>query len=140
MVRSEFDYNQGQMADILGVSKKTLVQIEKGRQIASWPVVVTFACIFRDSMIIQQELGEQDVVHFIQVFARKNIDLQKEGKVQNNTWWKTIDEQNSYILQRNVISHYFRIVDQFGYRLFSSFYKKSAVRQFNEIVKNKKDD
>jgi DNA-binding XRE family transcriptional regulator len=32
LVRTEFDYHQDEMATILGISKKTLVQIEKGRQ------------------------------------------------------------------------------------------------------------
>ncbi|WP_054753199.1 helix-turn-helix transcriptional regulator [Piscibacillus salipiscarius] len=71
LVRSEFKYNQDEMASILGISKKTIVQIEKDRQLASWPVIVTFASIFRDSSIIQQEFGEEDIVHLLQTIARK---------------------------------------------------------------------
>lgn len=124
LVRSEFKYNQDEMASILGISKKTIVQIEKDRQLASWPVIVTFASIFRDSSIIQQEFGEEDIVHLLQTIARKNIHLHQSQKWMNHTFWKVIDEQNGLILQRHVMTHYYRIVDQLGERLFSSFYKK----------------
>ncbi|MGP4071969.1 helix-turn-helix transcriptional regulator [Piscibacillus sp. B03] len=136
LVRSEFNYNQDEMASILGVSKKTIVQIEKERQLASWSVVVTFASLFRDSTIIQQELGEEDVVYLLQTIARKNINLQNSQKWMNQSLWKVIDEKNGFILQRHVITKYYRIVDQLGYRVFSSFYKKSADKHFREFVLN----
>ncbi len=140
LVRSEFNYNQDEMANILGVSKKTIVQIEKERQLASWTIIVTFASLFRDSTIIQRELGEEDIVYFLQTVARKNIDLKDKQKWMNQSLWKVIDERNGYILQRHVITHYYRIINQLGQRLFSSFYKKSAVRHFNEMVKQDLED
>ncbi|GEL76128.1 helix-turn-helix transcriptional regulator [Tenuibacillus multivorans] len=136
VVRTEFDYTQEQMSDILGISKKTLLQIEKGRIEANWPVIVTFASIFRDSSIIQQELGENDVIYLLQTIRRKHIAY-NHNRVSHHTWWKTIEERNGYILQQNRVSLYFRIVDQMGLRLFSSFYKKAAERHFNQIVEEK---
>ena len=41
LIRAEAGYTQDKMAEIIGVSKKTLVQIEKGRVLAGWSTVVT---------------------------------------------------------------------------------------------------
>ena len=41
MIRMESDFTQDKMAEILGISKKTLVQIEKGRSTFGWAGAVT---------------------------------------------------------------------------------------------------
>jgi DNA-binding XRE family transcriptional regulator len=45
------------MAEIQGISKKTLVQIEKGRQEAGWSQVVAVWALFQESQILQHVLG-----------------------------------------------------------------------------------
>ncbi|RPF55741.1 helix-turn-helix domain-containing protein [Aquisalibacillus elongatus] len=135
-VRTEFNYNQNQMAELLGISKKTLVQYEKGRKTATWPTIVVLTSLFRDSVYIQRKLGEDDVVHYIQILARKNV-VANTGH-QTKSRWAKIDEQNGYILQKNTITKYYRVIDQFGNRIFSSFYKTSVLRHFQQIIK--KDD
>ena len=53
LIRTESGYSQELMADILGISKKTLVQIEKGRITGGWTVVVAVCALFKESEIIQ---------------------------------------------------------------------------------------
>ena len=51
LVRTEYGYNQEKMADILGLSKKTLVQIEKGRSSLGWSGAVVLCTIFERSEV-----------------------------------------------------------------------------------------
>lgn len=57
LVRVENEYTQDRMATILGISKKTLVQIEKKRSVANWTTVVALCALFRQSEIIRNTLG-----------------------------------------------------------------------------------
>lgn len=68
LVRVEFDYTQDQMATVLGISKKTLVQIEKNRITANWTTIVALCALFRNSDIIQSVVGE-DVIECIESIA-----------------------------------------------------------------------
>ncbi|MFZ3577059.1 helix-turn-helix transcriptional regulator [Virgibacillus sp. DJP39] len=68
LVRVEFDYTQEQMARILGISKKTLVQIEKSRLKANWTIIVALCALFRSSEIIQSVIGE-DVIECMEELA-----------------------------------------------------------------------
>ena len=56
MIRLEKGYSQDKMASIMGISKKTLVQIEKERVLASWANVIAVCALFRDSEILQAVL------------------------------------------------------------------------------------
>ena len=43
LIRTEYDLTQEKMAEAIGLSKKTLVEIEKGRNSLSWSAAVTAA-------------------------------------------------------------------------------------------------
>lgn len=43
----DLGYSQEKMAEMLGLSKKTLVQIEKQRVSARWTVVIAICALFR---------------------------------------------------------------------------------------------
>ena len=55
-VRKEYGFTQEKMAAVLGISKKTLVEIEKGRSSLGWTGAAAFAAIFRESGILQAEI------------------------------------------------------------------------------------
>ena len=57
LVRTEYGYTQEMMASILGLSKKTLVEIEKGRSSLGWMGAVAFSSLFSDSRILSSLLG-----------------------------------------------------------------------------------
>ena len=56
-VRKEYGFTQEKMAAVLGISKKTLVEIEKGRSSLGWTGAAAFAAIFRESCILQWAEG-----------------------------------------------------------------------------------
>ena len=56
-VRKEYGFTQEKMAAVLGISKKTLVEIEKGRSSLGWTGAAAFAAIFRESCILLGQFG-----------------------------------------------------------------------------------
>lgn len=99
LVRTEKGYTQDKMAEILGISKKTLVQIEKGRIQASWTCVAAVCALFRDSDIIQTTLGG-DPVEVIEIIGRNGIDRAKEKTMGGKVWWKDIQKKDSFVFSR----------------------------------------
>lgn len=57
LIRTEYGLTQEKMADILGISKKTLVEIEKGRRSLGWTGAVALASLFSNSEILQNAYG-----------------------------------------------------------------------------------
>ena len=126
LVRTEKGYSQDKMADVLGLSKKTLVQIEKERQVANWSTVVTLCALFRDSEILQTTLGN-DPIEVLEVVVHETVTSPKDKTLGGKVWWKEIEHKNGYRLQQNLISQHYRILDGDDYRYFSSFSKDEAL-------------
>lgn len=59
LIRLERGYTQEKMATIIGISKKTLVEIEKERILANWTTVIAVCALFKDSEILQATLGDE---------------------------------------------------------------------------------
>jgi hypothetical protein len=51
------------------------------------------------------------------------------GKV----WWNEILKQGRFKLQQNVISKHYRILDEEGYRWYSSLDKNEALARLKEV-------
>ncbi len=51
MVRTEAGYTQDSMSQTIGLSKKTLVQIEKERILPNWTTCISLCALFRDSEV-----------------------------------------------------------------------------------------
>jgi len=138
LVRTERNYSQDKMANVLGLSKKTLLQIEKGRQEANWSSVVALCALFRDSEILQSVLGS-DPLEVLEVIAHESIErpIDKTGPrdktLGGRVWWKEIKSKNGYRLQQNLISQHYRILDESNYRYFSSFNKKEALNYLDQL-------
>ena len=73
LVRTEFGCTQEVMARMLGISKKTLVEIEKGRSSLGWTGAVAFVTLFGESQVLNGMLGgdAQDMVRAI-AFAERS--------------------------------------------------------------------
>jgi DNA-binding XRE family transcriptional regulator len=136
LIRTEAGYTQDKMADIIGVSKKTLVQIEKGRVFANWSTVVTVCALFRETETLQFLFGNEPL-EVIETVAREGIDVRKEKTLGGKVWWKEVERKNSYILQQNIISQHFRIIDVDRFRIFSSFDEKLSKERFIELTSRK---
>ncbi|MGG0719268.1 helix-turn-helix domain-containing protein [Robertmurraya massiliosenegalensis] len=135
LIRTEAGYTQDKMAEIIGVSKKTLVQIEKGRMYANWPTVVTISALFRETETVQYLFGNEPL-EVLETVARDGIDYRKEKTLGGKIWWREIAKKNSFILQQNILSQHFRILDEEYFRIFSSTDEKASLERFNELAKD----
>ena len=57
LVRTEYGLTQEKMANVLGISKKSLVESEKGRRTLGWTETVAFVSVFSQSRILQNQYG-----------------------------------------------------------------------------------
>ncbi|MGM9987399.1 MAG: helix-turn-helix transcriptional regulator [Bacillaceae bacterium] len=134
LVRTEAGYTQEKMAEIIGLSKKTLVGIEKGRFNASWTTTVAFVTLFSHSTIIQNILGDEPI-QTIQALAHSELYTPKEKTLGGHIWWKEIKSTNNFRLQQNVVSNHYRILDSKNYRWFSTFDYDHAQEYFTKLTK-----
>ena len=135
LIRLEKNYSQDKMADIMGISKKTLIQIEKGRTLSSWTNVIAVCALFRDSDIMQSALGDEPL-EIIETIAHNGIERPKEKSMGGRVWWKEIEVKGEYRLQQNIISQHYRILDGENYRLYSSFEDEEAFIRLNELAQD----
>jgi DNA-binding XRE family transcriptional regulator len=135
LIRTEAGYTQDKMADIIGVSKKTLVQIEKGRVLANWSTVVAICALFRETETVQFLFGNEPL-EVLETVAREGIDYRRMKTMGGRLWWKAISKKNGFILQQNILSKHFRILDAGNYRIFSSFDEKMTKQRFKELTKS----
>jgi DNA-binding XRE family transcriptional regulator len=133
LIRTEKGYTQDKMAEVLGISKKTLVQIEKGRTNAGWTNTVAICALFRDSEVLQFSLGDDPLV-VIETMAHNSTSIFKEKTLGGKVWWKQIQEKGSFRLQQNLISQHYRILDNQDYRWFNSFDLEEALKQFDTLA------
>ena len=133
LIRVEVDYTQDKMAEIIGISKKTLVQIEKERNEASWTTVVAVVSLFRETLTVQTLFGG-DPLEVIETVSRERIDYRKEKMLGGKVWWKDILNDSGYILQQNMISEHYRILDEDQYRIYSSLNENDAHNKYKELV------
>lgn len=133
LIRTEAGYTQDKMAEIVGVSKKTLVQIEKGRANAGWSTVVAVCALFRETETVRFLFGNEPL-EVIETVVREGIDFRKEKTLGGKIWWKEIQNKSGYVLQQNIISQHYRIIDEEHFRIYSSFDETSARERFAEVI------
>ena len=120
LVRTEYGYTQEMMASILGLSKKTLVEIEKGRSTLGWMGAVAFVSLFSDSRILSALLGGEagDMVKALAFEGKKPYFFPTMG---GKIWWKTLEESEKWRIQQNIISNHFRALDRNDLRICFGF-------------------
>ena len=134
LIRTEFDLTQEKMAEAIGISKKTLVEIEKGRNSLSWSAAVAAAVIFADSGILEDAFGGE-TSDLVKVIALQGLDAKLPEKTMGGRiWWQDIKETKGYRIQQNIISRHFRILDAEDRRFFSTFDKKEAESKLKELT------
>ena len=134
LIRTEYDLTQEKMAEAIGLSKKTLVEIEKGRNSLSWSAAVTAAVIFSDSTILSDAFGGE-TSDLVKVIALQGLDAKLPDKTMGGRiWWQDIKETKGYRIQQNIISRHFRILDSEDRRFFSSFDKKETESKLKELT------
>ena len=134
LIRTEANYTQDKMAHILGISKKTLVQIEKGRITTGWTTCIAICALFRESSVLQSVLGG-DALDVIELLAHDIDILPQEKTLGGHVWWRNIKQNERYKLQQNILSKHYRIIDEQDYRLISTFDEDSIIEFWDNINK-----
>ncbi|MDP4178577.1 MAG: helix-turn-helix domain-containing protein [Bacillota bacterium] len=134
LIRNENNYTQDKMADMLGISKKTLVQIEKSRSSLGWPTAVAASTIFKDSEILQLAFGG-DIEEIILSLAFNGYEKAYEKTLGGHIWWKDIEFKGSYKIQQNIISQHYRILNNEDRRICSSFDFDYIQKRLSELNK-----
>jgi DNA-binding XRE family transcriptional regulator len=133
LIRNEKRYTQDKMSDILGISKKTLVQVEKERGSLGWSVAIAVCIIFRDSEILQLAFGG-DADDIIRSLALENNERKYMPTLGGKIWWKDIEARNGYTIQQNMISNHYRILDSNYGRVCFSFEFEYINKRFLELT------
>jgi DNA-binding XRE family transcriptional regulator len=136
LVRTEANYTQDKMADILGISKKTLVQIEKGRISCGWSTAIAVCALFRESSILTNEFGG-DPLDTVELIAHDQVIYPKEKTLGGRVWWRVIEKNDTYVLQQNVLSMHFRILDADDHRVVSCMDEQTIRANWNLLNKEK---
>ncbi|WP_377890616.1 helix-turn-helix domain-containing protein [Alkalihalobacillus sp. R86527] len=132
LIRQEQGYSQDVMAEVLGTSKKTLVQIEKNRVLASWTVTVATCSLFSESEVLQHVLGNEPL-EVIKLIAHKKMEHSVDKTMGGKVWWKDVEQKGRYVLQQNLISKHYRILDDDQFRWFSSFDRDEGLKRLDEL-------
>lgn len=130
LVRTEYSFNQEKMAQILGLSKKTLVEIEKGRSSLGWTGSVAFCTLFADSQVLQASFGGAPG-ELLSELAFLGSDPPPSKPRSGGVWWQTVMENEACLIQQNTISQHYRLLTRDGRRIASSFDLEDLLDQFH---------
>lgn len=128
LIRTEYHLTQDKMASVLGLSKKTLVEIEKGRTSLGWTGTAALCSIFSQSEVLKNACGG-DPLGLMNALAFEKPLLHPVHTMGGPVWWTDVHEDQGYRIQQNIISHHYRLLDPDNNRLCSSF-DLEAVEKF----------
>jgi DNA-binding XRE family transcriptional regulator len=120
LVRVEHGFSQEKMASVLGLSKKTLVEIEKGRRTLGWMGSVVLCTIFANSEVLSGVFGGSPT-DIILALAFEGRQLNYPKMTGMRIWWSVLMENEYYVIQQNILSQHYRLLDKEGQRIASSF-------------------
>lgn len=130
-VRKEYGFTQEKMAAVLGISKKTLVEIEKERSSLGWTGAAAFAAIFSESCILQEQFGGE-LTDLVEALAFEDAEPQYPKTMGGKVWWREILKKKGYRIQQNLISGHFRLLDRENRRLMASFEMERVLNRLKE--------
>jgi len=130
LVRTEYGLTQEEMAFTLGLSKKTLVDIEKERRSLGWMGSAALCLIFQDSEVIAGVFGGQPT-DIIMALAFEGRPTHYPRATGSKIWWINLYENANFCIQQNVISQHYRLLTIDGRRVASSFDLDDLLPLFN---------
>ena len=132
LVRTECGFTQDVMAKVLGLSKKTLVEIEKGRSSLGWMGAVAFSSIFSASQVLSGALGGE-AEDMILALAFEDLKPTYPKTMGGKVWWRTVEQVGAFKIQQNIISQHYRALDGEDGRVCSSFDLEQIRKQLREL-------
>jgi len=132
LVRTEYRLSQEKAANVLGLSKKTIVEIENGRSSLGWTGSVALCVIFGNSEILSATFGGKptDIIMALAFDGKEPVYPKTMG---GKVWWKLLEERNGFKIQQNIISQHYRILDGEDRRICSSFKLDEIEEKFGEL-------
>lgn len=132
LVRTEYGFTQDVMARVLGISKKTLVEIEKGRSSLGWTGAAALCAIFSGSQVLSGLLGGE-AGDMIQALAFQDLRPNYPRTMGGKVWWRTVERTGPYTIQQNILSQHYRALDGEDGRVCSSFDLEEVRRRLEEL-------
>jgi len=132
LVRTEYGFTQDVMARVLGISKKTLVEIEKGRSSLGWTGAVALCAVFSGSQVLSGVLGG-DAADMIQALAFDDVKPVFPKTMGGRIWWETVETGKGWKIQQNIISRHYRALDDENGRICSSFSLEEIYQRLKEL-------
>lgn len=134
LVRTEYGFTQEVMARVLGISKKTLVEIEKGRTSLGWMGAVAFGTIFSGSQILGDRFGGE-ASDMVLALAFQNTEPCYPKTMGGRVWWREIERRGPCRIQQNILSQHYRALDGENGRVCSSFSLKEVRKQADALTR-----
>ncbi|KKK35873.1 MULTISPECIES: XRE family transcriptional regulator XdrA [Salinicoccus] len=126
MVRTEAGYTQDSMSHTIGLSKKTLVQIEKERILPNWTTCISLCALFRESEVLTNTFGG-DPLELAQVISRGHcVYPNYEAEA---VYWEEIERKNGYSLEFNKSNNIYRVIDPDNHPVHASYIERE-IRTF----------
>jgi DNA-binding XRE family transcriptional regulator len=122
------------MAELLGMSKRMLTQIEKGKTQVLWIHTIGICALFSESSTLISLVGD-DPLYTIQMLSYEKPYRPKNKTYGGKVWWKELKTLGNFSLQQNMISQHFRIVDDEQDRWYSTFDEQEATLKLIELYK-----
>ena len=136
LVRTEYGFNQEVMARVLGISKKTLVEIEKGRSSLGWTGAVALCAIFSGSQVLSGLLGGE-AGDMVPALAFQDLRPTYPKTMGGKVWWRFVETMGPYTIQQNILSQHYRALDREDGRVCSSFDLEEVRQRLRELEGSK---
>lgn len=129
MVRTEAGYTQDSMSHTIGLSKKTLVQIEKERILPNWTTCISLCALFRNSEVLTNTFSG-DPLELAQVISRGHgVYSNYESE---SVYWEDIDSKNGFKLQFNKVNKVYRVINDENLPVHASYIEREIRTYFNK--------
>ena len=132
LVRTEYALTQDAKARVLGSSKKTLVEIEKGRRSLGWTGAAALCAIFAGSQVLSGQLGGE-AGELLQAVAFQDLRPRYPKTLGGKVWWRPVETVGPYRIQQNLLSQHYRALDGEDGRVCSSFDLEEVRRRLREL-------
>ena len=135
-IRKEYSLTQDDMPKIIGISKKPLVQTEKGRRSLEWTECLAIITIFCRSKILQDSLGG-DPREIVQALAFENSKIIYPLVKPESYWWSDLSKKEGFKIQQNIINKHYRLITSKNELIISSFDYEEIIDYLNILLKKK---
>ena len=108
------------MALMIGISKKTLVEIEKGRSSLGWSGSVVLCSVFSISEILNDTFSA-DPLELMRNIAFENSEPNYKQANTYRIWWQPVIQNDDYLIEQNIVSQHYRLLSKDNKVIASSF-------------------